>query len=230
MMAVDSLDTAPLYMQIVMVRLYLYVRCNPWNRILFQAILRDLGEDFNLIRFQIELDRRKRKFNPAQLAGLEQRLSLLRTFISSTRLTRPRFSAGHLTIIDLTDPFIDATSACSLFDFVLRLFVRAEVETGKVLLVDEAHKYLERGMTNGLVKSLLTLIREQRHLAMRVLVSTQEPTVIPPVILDLCMVMILHRFSSPEWWEHVKRHVCAEISASVVFQKIVGLKVRNNLD
>ena len=43
------------------------------------------------------------------------------------------------------------------------------------------------------------------------------------------MLMILHRFSSPEWWEHVKRHVCAEISADDVFNKIVGLKVRNNL-
>ena len=72
-----------------------------------------------------------------------------------------------------------------------RLFVHAKVETGKVLLVDEAHKvcqsyiitfydpqilhlqYLERGTTNGLVKSLLMLIREQRHLATRVLVSAQ---------------------------------------------------------
>jgi len=56
-----------------------------------------------------------------------------------------------------------------------------------------------------------------------------EPTVIPPVILDLCTVMILHRFSSPEWWEHVKRHVSAQISAEDVFEKIVGLKVSNNL-
>ena len=94
-------------------------------------------------------------------------------------------------------------------------------------------------MTNGLVKTLLTLIREQRHLAMRVIVSTQgkvvvshhthsltpasEPTVIPPIILNLCMVMILHRFSSPEWWEHVKRHVCAEISGNAVFHEIAGL-------
>ena len=46
------------------------------------------------------------------------------------------------------------------------------------------------------------------------------------MILDLCTVMILHRFSSPEWWEHVKRHVCAEVSADDVFNKIVGLKVR----
>jgi len=126
--------------------------------------------------------------------------------------------------VDLTDTFIDATSACSLFEIVVRLFVRAEVNTGKVLLVDEAHKYLERGTTNGLVKTLLTLVREQRHLAMRVLVSTQEPTVIPPVILDLCTVMVLHRFSSPEWWEHVKRHVSAQISTEDVFEKIVGLK------
>ena len=125
------------------------------------------------------------------MTGLEQRLALLKTFLSPTRLETPRFQPGHLTIIDLTDPFIDATSACGLFEIAVRLFVRAKVETGKVLLVDEAHKvcqsyiitfydpqilrlqYLERGMTNGLVKSLLTLIREQRHLAMRVLVSTQ---------------------------------------------------------
>lgn len=99
-----------------------------------------MGEDFRLSKFQTKLDDRKRSFNPAQLAGLEQRLALLRTFLSTGRLKKPRFSPGHLTIVDLTDPFIDATSACSLFEIVVRLFVRAKVDTGKFLLVDEAHK------------------------------------------------------------------------------------------
>ncbi|KAF8331261.1 hypothetical protein F5887DRAFT_998620 [Amanita rubescens] len=206
MMAIDSLESAPLYMQIVM------------------SILRDLGETFTLDRFKAELEIRKKSFNPAQLAGLEQRMALLKTFLLPWGRQQLRFAPGRLTIVDLTDTFIDATSACSLFEIVVRLFVRAEVNTGKVLLVDEAHKYLERGTTNGLVKTLLTLVREQRHLAMRVLVSTQEPTVIPPVILDLCTVMVLHRFSSPEWWEHIKRHVSAQISTEDVFEKIVGLK------
>lgn len=52
-----------------------------------------------------------------------------------------RFAAGRLTIIDLSDPFIDPASACGLFEVITRLFLRADVSgTGKVLVVDEAHK------------------------------------------------------------------------------------------
>jgi len=83
---------------------------------------------------------RKKNFNPAQLAGLEQRMALLKTFLLPWGRQQPRFAAGRLTIVDLTDTFIDATSACSLFEIIVRLFVRAEVNTGKVILVDEAHK------------------------------------------------------------------------------------------
>lgn len=45
-----------------------------------------------------------------------------------------------MTVIDLSDPFIDPASAAGLFDIVLRLFIRADVGTGKVCVVDEAHK------------------------------------------------------------------------------------------
>lgn len=67
-------------------------------------------------------------------------MALLKTFTSTAIRERPRFAAGQLTIVDLTDPFIDPKSACGLFEIVTRLFVRAEVGTGKVLVVDEAHK------------------------------------------------------------------------------------------
>lgn len=96
------------------------------------------------------LELRKRSFNPAQLAGLEQRLSLLQSFMvpiqfttkkkKATSTRKDRFAAGQLTIIDLSDPFIDSASACGLFEIITRLFVRADVGTGKVLIVDEAHK------------------------------------------------------------------------------------------
>jgi hypothetical protein len=96
---------------------------------------------------------------------------------------------------------------------------------------------------SGLTKSLLTLTREQRHLAMRVIISTQgkcshqtrslvltihptEPTVVPPVLLDLCTVSILHRFSSPSWWDHLAKHVSADISADDAFDRVVKLEVR----
>lgn len=86
----------------------------------------------------------KQKFNGAQLTGLEQRLSLLNSFLEPPQnkksLRTKRFSKGQLTIIDLSDPFLDAASACGLFEIIVRLFIRAEVDTGKVLVVDEAHK------------------------------------------------------------------------------------------
>jgi len=78
---------------------------------------------------------------------------------------------------------------------------------------------------------------------MRVIISTQghptivlrkslwtndadlEPTVVPPVLLDLCSVAILHRFSSPSWWNHLINHVPTDFSDSDAFEKIVKLQV-----
>jgi hypothetical protein len=132
-------------------------------------ILRQLGENYSYTEFLRQLDTHKRNFNPAQLAGLEQRMALLKSFlepsnhptstaatigtstnrrasvmsiasISPRRPSSPRFAAGQLTVIDLSDPFIDPASAAGLFDIILRLFIRADVGTGKVCVVDEAHK------------------------------------------------------------------------------------------
>jgi hypothetical protein len=52
-----------------------------------------------------------------------------------------------------------------------------------------------------------------------------EPTVMPPVLLDLCTVSILHRFSSPSWWKHLTLHVSADVSDQRAFDKVVRLKV-----
>lgn len=90
----------------------------------------------------MHLDLAKEKFNQSQLQGLQQRLSLLEAFMNMNPKVKSgqRFCQGQLTIVDLSDPFIDAASACGLFEIVTRLFVRADIGTGKVLLVDEAHK------------------------------------------------------------------------------------------
>ena len=53
-----------------------------------------------------------------------------------------------------------------------------------------------------------------------------EPTVVPPVLLDLCTVAIMHRFSSPAWWDHLARHVATDVSANEGFETVVKLKVR----
>ncbi|KZT65188.1 hypothetical protein DAEQUDRAFT_677220 [Daedalea quercina L-15889] len=211
-MAIGTSDHVPLYMQTVL------------------SILRDLGEQYTYQNFKTKLEQKKTKFNPAQLAGLEQRTALLEAFLDKKgpgkqQVAPARFAAGQLTIIDLSDPFIDSASACGFFEIIVRLFVRARVNTGKVLVVDEAHKYLLVNKTSsGLTKELLQLIRQQRHQAMRVIISTQEPTVVPPVLLELCGIAVLHRFSSPAWWEHVAKHVSADIDPKEAFDTIVNLQ------
>ncbi|KAJ7793164.1 hypothetical protein B0H14DRAFT_2166552, partial [Mycena olivaceomarginata] len=56
-------------------------------------------------------------------------------------------------------------------------------------------------------QSISNIIRLQRHLATRIIIATQEPTVVPPTILDLASVIVYHRFSSPAWCSHLARHV-----------------------
>ena len=163
-----------------------------------KAILRTLGENYTYGEFLNILEMKKKTFNPAQLSGIQQRLDLLMSFTlpkkkgASKTTPKARFCEGRITIVDLSDPFIDPSSACGLFEILLRLFERADVSTGKVLVVDEAHKVLttllvvhpahfshseqylsESRAASGLTKALLTLIRQQRHMAMRVVLSTQ---------------------------------------------------------
>ena len=101
------------------------------------------------------LEECKKAMNPAQKAGLKQRLELLQTFTRSTdkhtsshkvRNTmakdEERFVAGMITIVDLSDPFVDPALAGAIFEICVRLFQKASVDTGKVLVVDEAHKVL----------------------------------------------------------------------------------------
>jgi hypothetical protein len=102
-----------------------------------------------------QLEEKKKEMNPAQKAGLRQRLDLLQTFTRQTRslpsanISRnavmreeERFAPGMITIMDLSDPFIDPPLAGAIFEICIRLFQRASVDTGKVLVVDEAHKVL----------------------------------------------------------------------------------------
>lgn len=53
-----------------------------------------------------------------------------------------------------------------------------------------------------------------------------EPTVLPPVIVDLCTIVILHRFQSPAWWNHIVKHVSADFSLGDAFDQVVRLQVR----
>lgn len=116
--------------------------------------------------------------------------------------------AGQLTIVDLSCPCVTEETACSLFNICLSLFLEQNPEDiGRVVALDEAHKYMTgTAECEVLTNSLLSNIRLQRHLGLRVMISTQEPT-ISPKLLDLCSVTIVHRFTSPDWLQSLKKHL-----------------------
>jgi hypothetical protein len=83
-----------------------------------------------------------------------------------------------------------------------------------------------------LTETLLSIVRQQRHLGTRVVIATQEPTV-SPKLLDLCNVSIIHPFSSPAWFKAIQSHIAGaaiEVSdsrnskaTSDVFRQITSL-------
>lgn len=73
---------------------------------------------------------------------------------------------------------------------------------------------------------MFSVIRQQRHLGVRTIISTQEPTVIPQDMIGLCSTVMCHRFSSPLWWKHLKRLVPLDDESTKLdwFDKISQLK------
>ena len=82
-----------------------------------------------------------------------------------------------------------------------------------------------------LTESLLRLIRQQRHYGARIVISTQEPT-IDPRLMDLCSMTLIHRFSSPEWFNVLKRHISmmdGDERDVDLFRRIIELRVGEGL-
>jgi hypothetical protein len=155
------------------------------------------GGSFNYSSFKTRL--RGCRFNPVQVNMLQMRLALLESFLDlNNSCPEPQFRDGEVTIMDLSDPFVDANTACILFRIGLQRYLQSEA-AGKMIVLDEAHKYmLPTPGAKALNETLVTTIRLQRHYGVRVVISTQEPTLLTDLIA-LCSVTVIHRFSSPEW-------------------------------
>lgn len=85
-------------------------------------------------------------------------------------------------------------------------------------------------------ENLLQVIRQQRHLATRVIIATQEPT-ISPKLLDLSTMTIVHRFTSPHWFASLRSHLAgisgfdddAQRDCKEIFKAIVNLRTGESL-
>jgi DNA helicase HerA-like ATPase len=73
----------------------------------------------------------------------------------------------------------------------------------------------------SLTDYLIAVIRLQRHHGVRVVIATQEPTLLTDLIA-LCSVTVIHRFSSPQWLTAIKKHI--PISDPDILQQIEDLE------
>ena len=110
-----------------------------------------------------------------------------------------------MVIVDLTDPLLSVADANALFQVLLERFSLIKCPSGKLCVLDEAHRYLVSGAP--LAASLVDAVRVMRHEGMRVVVSTQSPLTLPQELLELCSVAFLHNFHSQDWYEYLSRKV-----------------------
>lgn len=102
-----------------------------------------------------------------------------------------------------------------MFNICLSIFLEQDPTVGRVVALDEAHKYMNTSSeATTFTETLLATIRLQRHLGVRVFISTQEPT-ISPKLLDLSSSIIVHRFTSPQWLQALKHHLAPVSSNSI---------------
>ncbi|KAF2760277.1 hypothetical protein EJ05DRAFT_508831 [Pseudovirgaria hyperparasitica] len=201
------------------------------------------GGMLTLLRYQkFKRDLAALDLSDTQRGPLDLRVSLLEDYMklnppkNSGGPYLPLFTArpGELTIVDLSTPLLDQAAACSLFNICLELFLEADNGVAKIVGLDEAHKYM--GPTDAsavFTNTLLHAVRLQRHAGVRMVISTQEPTV-SPKLLDLCSMTFVHRFSSPDWFGVLSGHIAGLAKkpgeegardGRDLFQEIVELKV-----
>ena len=224
----DKETSMPLYMSVAL-------------RVLRQMAIDAKGDAFDYLKFRRALE--SEHLTKEQLGPLGLRLELLESFLDLPTAKGKRVSRnlldlepGTLTIFDLTDPFIDASTVCILFDICLSLVEEYRPSCGLLVALDEAHKYMTMSLAaTNLTDRLLGTIREQRHNGTRVIIATQEPTV-SEKLLDLCTTSIIHRFTSPAWFSAIQNHLGAasKLVSSVseqhaMFNRIMNLKVGESL-
>ncbi|KAE8145179.1 hypothetical protein BDV25DRAFT_170735 [Aspergillus avenaceus] len=192
LMAMNQSNDMPLYMAQV-------------TQVLREMALENNGV-FDYIGFRkrlndLNLDRKQTTF-------LDQRLDLLESFLDlKGECSEDYFAESGVTILDLSCPFMDQGTTCILFRVAINLFLHAHESRGKMIVADEAHKYMsDTKEAKTLTETFLNIIRQQRHLGVRIVIATQEPT-ISPRLIDLCSVTIIHRFTSPEWYQVLRKHI-----------------------
>ena len=189
------------------------------------SVLREYQTDDDMPPFEEFRADMKKAFtsSPGQLVPLEQRLDLLALFLAESRESTDRSlkavsleqivkeEPGTVIIADLSDPLLDAGTANGIFQVLLEQFrdVPKETAASKLCVFDEAHKYMsgDKAQSGMLADTIVKTVRQMRHYGLRIAISTQSPTELPPEVVQLSSVVVCHRFHSREWFDFLKRNV-----------------------
>ncbi|GAB3994186.1 hypothetical protein GCM10029992_07870 [Glycomyces albus] len=135
-----------------------------------------------------------------------QRLDIAADYIDDSAPVGDLLAPGRMIIVDLRDDMVETEEALGLFVVLMELFAESTGARGerfnKLVVFDEAHKYLE---SPDLVQGMVSSVREMRHKGMSILVASQDPPSVPVSLIELSDHVILHRFNSPAWLKHLQR-------------------------
>lgn len=139
-----------------------------------------------------------------------QRIQFAEEYIRDGEKLQRYLKPGRLVIVDLRDEYIEKDEALGLFVVMLNIFSGVKTVNGqafnKFIVFDEAHKYMD---DRKLVEAITTAIREMRHKGVSIMIASQDPVKLAPEIIELSSVIMLHRFNSPAWVQHMKKAVTA---------------------
>lgn len=153
-----------------------------------------------------------------QEGPLSQRLRLLESVVAESSINAglaavgadlySSVKPGMLVVADLTDPLLSSEEANGVFQVLTeqyRALPMIKCGSGKVLALDEAHKFLDATSiaTDGLSQAIVNVARLMRHDGMRLVVSTQSPRALAPELLELVTTAIMHRFHSRDWFTYL---------------------------
>ncbi|KAJ3030483.1 UNVERIFIED_CONTAM: hypothetical protein HDU68_008899 [Siphonaria sp. JEL0065] len=167
-----------------------------------------------------------------QEGPLVQRLNILQSFVIESERNKEihkyaidlnlLVKKGNLIVTDLTDPMLSSKEVNGVFQLLVEKFRVAPLSNcGKLLALDEVHKFMDGNKEDGLSDAILDTIRLMRHDGIRIILSTQSPKALLPEILELVSVAVLHRFHSKDWFSYLRAKLPLKESD---FEKIVSLE------
>lgn len=129
---------------------------------------------------------------------------------------------GKLVVADLADPLLASDEAHGIFQVLVEQFRAGSVAvgSGKLLALDEAHKFIDGSSSDGLSNAIVNSARLMHHDGLHLVISTQSPKALAPELLELVSVAVLHRFHSQDWFSYLS----AKISlGNAAFERVMVL-------